>query len=85
MANHRGNLHVVIVSPEKTLYDGGADSVAVPGERGLFEVLKDHAPIISSLKDGEVVVDGGRGGTFGISGGFIEVNRNEVSLCVEIV
>lgn len=80
---HNESLHVVIVSPERTLYEGEADSVAVPGEMGRFEVLKDHAPLISSLQEGEVVVNGDRQETFGISGGFIEVCRNEVSLCVE--
>ena len=47
-------LHLVIVSPERTVYDGKADSVVLPGELGEFQVLVNHAPIISSLVAGEV-------------------------------
>lgn len=76
-------LHVVIVSPERTLYSDNAESVIVPGTKGSFEVLKDHAPIISSLQKGDIVVKGERQQTFSVSGGFIEVCNNEVSLCIE--
>lgn len=76
-------LHVVIVSPERTLYSDNAESVIVPGTKGRFEVLKDHAPIISSLQKGDIVVKGERQQTFSVSGGFIKVCNNEVSLCIE--
>lgn len=79
------NLHVVVVTPERTLFDAEADSVAVPGERGRFEILKDHAPIISSLQRGALVVSGSQQLHLEIAGGFVEVCRNEVSLCVEEV
>ena len=42
-------MHLTIVSPEKILYEGEATVVAVPGTKGAFEVLDNHAPIISSL------------------------------------
>lgn len=84
MANNM-NLHVVVVSPERTLYEGEAESVAVPGGKGRFEILKDHAPIISSLQKGELVVNGSQQLRLDIAGGFVEVCRNEVSLCVEEV
>ena len=48
-------LHLRIVSPEKVVFDGKVDSVLVPGTLGSFEILKDHAPIISSLEKGVVV------------------------------
>lgn len=79
------NLHVIVVSPERTLYDAEAERVAVPGEKGRFEILKDHAPIISSLQKGELVVSGSQQLNLEIAGGFVEVCRNEVSLCVEVV
>ena len=47
-------LHVVIVSPEKTIFDGKVESVTVPGSLGLFTVLPQHAPIISSLRNGNI-------------------------------
>ena len=76
-------LHVTIVSPEQTLFEGSVDSITVPGEQGRFEVLKGHAPIISSLTEGTVVCTGEEPYELNIKGGFIEVSLNHVSLCVE--
>ena len=78
-------LRLKIVSPEKVIYDGNADSVLVPGTLGAFEILKDHAPILSCLEKG--LVEYGTNGVkqqLLISGGFVEVKKNEVSLCVEV-
>lgn len=77
------SLQVTIVSPEETLFQGAVDSITVPGEKGRFEVLKDHAPIISSLTAGTVICSGENPFEIEISGGFIEVAHNRVSLCVE--
>mgnify|MGYP002515616021 CR=1 FL=1 len=74
-----------IVSPEKVLFHGEVESVLVPGSLGPFEILKDHAPIVSTLTKGHVeykTQDGKK--QFNIIGGFVEVKRNEVSLCVEV-
>ena len=78
-------LQLRIVSPEKVEYDGAVESVLVPGTAGQFEILNDHAPIISTLQKGtvEYVKDGDRV-SFGILGGFVEVQKNVVSLCVEL-
>lgn len=76
-------LQVTIVSPEQTLFEGIVDSITVPGEKGRFEVLKGHAPIISSLTAGTVVCTGENPYELEISGGFVEVAHNRVSLCVE--
>ncbi len=51
-------MYLEIVSPEATLFSGEVDSVAVPGINGEFEMLKDHAPIVSILKEGHVKVAG---------------------------
>lgn len=77
-------MKVVIVSPEKTLFNGEAIGVIVPGELGYFEILQDHAPIISTLSQGVVVLRGVENFEFPIIGGFVEVAHNEVSLCVEL-
>ena len=45
-------LQLKIVSPEKVEYDGAADRILVPGTMGQFEILNDHAPIISTLQKG---------------------------------
>ena len=78
-------LQLRIVSPEKVEYDGTVESVLVPGMMGQFEILTNHAPIISSLGVGEVVYTTADGKhTIGIAGGFVEVQKNKVSLCVEL-
>jgi F-type H+-transporting ATPase subunit epsilon len=78
-------LKLKIVSPEKIEFDGEVQSVLVPGTMGQFEILNDHAPIISSLGKGIVeyaTADGKK--QLQVSGGFVSVQQNEVSLCVEI-
>jgi F-type H+-transporting ATPase subunit epsilon len=78
-------LKLRIVSPEKVIYDGSAESVKVPGTSGAFEILDKHAPIISSLEKGKVEYTTGKETrTLDVSGGFVEVRQNEVSLCVEL-
>lgn len=80
------SLRLKIVSPEKVVYDGEIESVTVPGTKGEFQILRDHAPIISSLQHGKVefVAKGGERQTLNVTGGFVEVKKNEVSLCVEV-
>ena len=74
-------LKLKIVSPERVEYDGEAQSVTVPGTLGNFEILTDHAPIISSLQKGIVEYDGKQ---LEVLGGFVAVQKNEVSICVEM-
>ena len=86
--NKKGNmsLRLKIVSPEKVVFNGEVQSVTVPGTSGVFEILTDHAPIISSLQQGIVTYQTGDGSektTLPIGGGFVAVQKNEVSLCVE--
>ncbi len=73
-------LKLKIVTPEKVEFEGTAEQVIVPGAQGQFEILTNHAPIISTLQKGTVLYDGKE---LQIQGGFVEVQKNEVSLCVE--
>ena len=73
-------LKLKIVTPERVEFDGQVDRVVVPGTQGQFEILTNHAPIISTLQKGIVVYDVNE---LPILGGFVEVQKNEVSLCVE--
>ena len=78
-------LQLKIVSPEKVEYDGMVESVLVPGTMGQFEILTDHAPIISSLGKGIVEYATAEGKQqLQVSGGFVAVQQNKVSLCVEV-
>lgn len=79
-------LKLKIVSPEKVFFEGEIESIVVPGSLGRFEVLVGHAPIISSLEKGSVeytTLDGEKT-QFDILGGFVEVQKDVISLCVEI-
>ena len=73
-------LKLKIVSPERIEFAGEVESVKVPGTQGNFEILTDHAPIISSLQKGFVEYNGQQ---LEVLGGFVAVQKNEVSICVE--
>lgn len=79
-------LTLKVISPEKIIFTGQVDSVIVPGTLGEFEILVGHAPLISSLEKGVVTYQptGGEKTRLDIMGGFVEVQKNEISLCVEI-
>ena len=51
-------MHIEIVSPEATLFSGEVESVIVPGSLGSFQMLNNHAPIVSTLKKGIVKISG---------------------------
>ena len=74
-----------IVSPEGTLVEQAVSAVTLPGTVGPFEVLKDHAALISSLTKGDIVyVTDGRENRLPIAEGFVEVRDNQVVACVEV-
>lgn len=68
-----------IISPDKSLYSGEVTAVTLPGSKGSFQVLNNHAPLISSLDKGTVKVKDKEGEkTFDISGGIVEVLNNNI-------
>lgn len=72
-------MHLEIITPDKILYSGEVNAVQLPGSKGSFEVLKNHAALISSLEKGKVRVKDAEGIHFiDISGGIVEVLNNEV-------
>ena len=74
-----------IVSPEGTLVEQAVSAVTLPGTVGPFEVLKDHAALISSLVKGDIVyVAEGAENHLPIACGFVEVRDNKVVACVEV-
>lgn len=96
-------MNITILTPDKEVFQGKVVSVKVPGTAGQFQVLKNHAPIVSSLDKGVVTLvtaageysyfneetgtietgeEAGREISFHISGGFIEVLNNQISLLV---
>ena len=77
-------MNLIILTPDKELFQGKVTSVNVPAIDGRFEVLKGHAPIVAALGKGEVryQLSKGEKRSIRIEQGFIEVLRDEVSLLV---
>ncbi len=80
-------MKIEIITPDKSIYSGEVRSVRVPGRKGSFQVLKDHAPIISTLEAGPVIIadDQGNELRFEITGGVVEVKKNMVILLADSV
>ena len=69
-----------ILTPEKKLFEGEVKSVKFPGTNGEFEILNNHAPIISTLTKGEIKVLNIKNEKekFNINGGVIEIQNNKI-------
>ena len=97
-------MNITVLTPDKKIFEGPIISIKVPGTDGQFMVLKNHAPIVSSLEKGKVEIvtskgeyeyydndsgdikkmaEPGKKIHYQISGGFIEVLNNEISLLIE--
>ena len=75
-----------IITPEKIYFTGEVTSVTLPGSIGLFTVWENHAPLISSLKEGKISYLADKKETkLDIEGGFAEVSKNVVTVCLELV
>lgn len=77
-------MKVKITKPDSTLFDGDAKLVQLPGTGGKFEILDNHAPIISSLAKGTVriVTDEGEQ-AFDIRGGVVKNQQNDLMILVQ--
>ncbi len=68
--------HIELVSPDKQMFSGAAESVLVPGSEGDFVVLKDHAPVMTALKPGVIAIEdaAGKHKRIFVRGGFADVS-----------
>ncbi len=74
-----------IITPDRTLFSAEADMVTIPGSEGVFGVLPKHAPFISSLKAGTIIIEAqGKQQTIEVTGGFAEVVPERVTVLAEI-
>ncbi len=74
-------MHLEIITPDKTIFRGEVDSATFPGTKGSFQVLKNHAAIISSLEKGKVLYKiKDTIGEIMVSGGIVEVLNNNIIL-----
>ena len=80
-------MQLEIITPEKKLFTGEIKLIKVPGSKGSFEILRNHAPIISTLSKGTVKVINTEGieTIFNIGGGVIEAKENKIILLTETV
>lgn len=77
-------MNLEIITPDTTIYQGEAELVQIPGIDGSFEILNNHAPLISALKQGKIKIKkGGKEEFFDINGGVIEVLENKVLILAE--
>ncbi len=78
-------MNISVLTPDNPVFEGEITSVKVPGVSGEFEILNNHAAIVSALEEGKVriIKSDGDTMTFGIQKGFIEVLNNEISLLVQ--
>jgi F-type H+-transporting ATPase subunit epsilon len=78
-------LHFELVSPAKLLFSGDVTSVTLPGTEGDMGIFAGHAPVLSTLRPGVVVVtkDGGTTEKIFVRGGFAEVNPNGLTVLAE--
>ncbi len=78
-------MFIEIITPDKKIFEGEAKLVQLPGSKGGFEILKNHAPIISTLEKGtvKVVEENGKEHFFNVDGGVVENKANKIIVLVE--
>ncbi len=77
-------MRIEIVTTEEIVYSGSADAIVVPGVEGQLGILPRHAPLITAVAKGEVVVrDQGQTTTLLLSGGFMEVFEDVVTILAD--
>lgn len=79
-------MQVELITPDGPVYKGEATAVQVPGSQGSFQVLANHAPLVSTLDKGKVKIDAADGSrTYQIEGGVVEVLANRVTILAQKV
>jgi F-type H+-transporting ATPase subunit epsilon len=78
-------MHLEIMTPEKKVFEGNVSIATFPGSDGSFQVMDNHAPLISLLKEGSVEYKSKEAGTQSlmITGGVVEVLKNKVILLAD--
>ncbi|MBR3724018.1 MAG: F0F1 ATP synthase subunit epsilon [Bacteroidales bacterium] len=78
-------MKVKITKPNTSVFEGEAKLIQLPGTGGLFEILQNHAPIISSLRKGTIrlVTDNDETKTFEIRGGVVKGQKNDILILVQ--
>ena len=74
-----------LLTPEGSLFEGEVEGVQVPGKSGNFLMLFNHAPIVSSLDVGRIIIKNPDSSetVYAVSGGFVEMNDNKLTMLAE--
>ena len=80
-------MQLELLTPAKNIFSGDIKLVKLPGSSGSFEVMNNHAPIISALTEGDLKIETSSGETlrYTISGGVVEVKNNHVIILAESI
>jgi F-type H+-transporting ATPase subunit epsilon len=83
----RKSLRLEIVTPEKSAFSGNVESFSAPGTSGGFQILRDHAPFLTTISVGEVKLrdESGNEMVYSTSGGFVEVSMNNVTFLADTI
>jgi F-type H+-transporting ATPase subunit epsilon len=78
-------MRVEIITPEKSLFEGESTMIRVPGTHGSFQILNNHAPIVSTLEKGVITIrkTDEQEVTFEINSGLVECKKNKIIILVE--
>lgn len=79
-------MKLTIITPDKLAFEGEVTAVTVPGSAGSFQILKDHAAIVSTLDDGKVIIQNSQNAddqVILIKGGVVEVKENNIIVLAE--
>jgi len=78
-------VYLEIITPDKTIFEGEVKNVRIPGRKGSFQVLSDHAPIVSTLDRGPITIVNLDNSeiAYEADGGVIELHKNKIILLVE--
>ncbi len=79
-------MFIEIITPDKKVFAGEATSASFPGTQGSFQILNHHAPLVSTLGKGEVIVESKEGQkTYIVDGGVVEVLNNKILVLAEVI
>jgi F-type H+-transporting ATPase subunit epsilon len=74
-------MYLEIITPDKKVYQGDVDAVRFPGSAGSFEVMRNHAPLISTLQKGNIRIRKGKEVTeITVGGGLVEVLKDTITV-----
>jgi F-type H+-transporting ATPase subunit epsilon len=74
-----------IITPDKKVFAGEATAVIFPGTEGQFQILNNHAALVSTIGQGTIIVEGNGKESFTIDGGVVEVLNNKVLVLAEAI